>query len=144
MGIFKDYFSTGNNPGKPPQQQPQQLHRFTYVLQKHFRGYKRFHITIYGDKEAERNNEKLSGDLAGKSLTFVETISNSFTEPKHYYIVYLDDMRVGAIYNEEQVYYLSNLLITAVYAKVEEELDFENKKEITRKRIRLFVKYSEQ
>lgn len=144
MGIFKDLFSTGNTSGtpQPPKQpeQPPQLHRFTYVLQKHFRGYKRFYMVVYGDKESERNNEKFSGDLSGKEITFVESYN-----PKHYYAVYLDNKKIGAIFDQNEVEQLTTLMITAVYAKVEEETVIDKiQGAITRKRIRLFVKYSEQ
>ena len=138
MGLF-------SKKTKPVEDKAPELRTFSFVLKDHFRGYKRFPISIYGDPEAVQNNEMLSGDLSGRSIKFVEAISDAFTEPKHYYIIYLDDIKVGHLFDDEQIEKLNNNQILEVYARIEEKEYLNKKKKTeTEKRIKLFVKYSEQ
>lgn len=121
---------------KPPKQQ--QFNGFSYVLAKGFRGFKRFPITIHGNQLAENNNELLKdADLRGHTLAFMPGSSPNYKEP--FFIVLVDNLQIGSIFDTEQIQAISSGKIVEVFARPEEE----NVMNTIRHRIRVFVKYKE-
>lgn len=110
----------------------------TFTLSKGFKGFNKFHMTVYGNNEVEKNNTKFIDSLSGKTITFVSDHNNE----KRFYKVYIDNLQVGSIFEDIQINALDNEYIEKVYAKVEEKTGLNKEgKPIKEKRIYLFVKY---
>lgn len=119
-----------------------ELKAFSFTLAKGFRGFKRFSITIHGNKEAEKNNELLKdADLRGHTLTFKPGSSSTYKEP--FYQVFADNLQIGAIFDAEQINSINSGKIEEVFARSEAESTMINNKVVERHLIRLFVKYKE-
>ncbi len=113
---------------------------FSFVLSSGFRGYKRFPIVVYGNAEAEKNNEELGATvLKGKQLVFRSAMNGN----RVFLIVFIDGKRIGAIFDDAEVAEVISGKIEAVYAMMEDENVADAGKVVTRHRVRLFVKYKE-
>ena len=127
MGIF-DLF-------KHTPQQPKQVNTVSFELAAHYRGFKAFPVTVHGNKDAEQNNQKLKDvSLPGHTITF--SFFNDHAK------VFIDSSQVGAIFDKDQI--ASIPLLTAVFARMDEENVITNGTTVKRCRIHLFVKYMEK
>ena len=116
------------------------LQTFEFVQAGGFRGFKRYPVVVYGDKEAETNNELLKGiNMKGKLITFKLADDRSSGEP--FLLVFIDGKKVGAIFDDAQVNAMTSGSIESVYAKFDAENVVDSGDIITRHRVRLFVKY---
>ena len=132
MSFLEKIFS--KQPAKPQQ--------IEFILAKHFRGFKRFPMVVHGHKEAEENNERLKDmDFPGHTIMFCPGSSPTYKDP--FYLVFIDNLNVGAIFDKEHVKSIKDRNITDVYAKSEEETTISKGRTDIRHRIRLFVKYKE-
>lgn len=121
--------------------QPQnQLPERQYTLAKGFRGFKRFPINIHGDELSEKNNELLKDkEMPGYTIIFKPGSSANYKNP--FYLVYIENLKIGAIFDPNQVQEIQKGLFSAVYARSEEESTISGKKIIKRHNMKLFVKY---
>lgn len=119
-----------------------QAKQYDFIQASGFRGFKKYHMTVYGDAVAEANNERLCNAVTkGMRISFVEGKSDNYKDP--FLLVFLDGQKIGAIFDVDQVEAMTNGRIEAVYVKFEAETIVGNDKTITRHRARLFVKYCE-
>ena len=125
MGLFSKLF-----------RKTEQATEYTFILDDHYRGFKRFHMVVYGDKESEMNNERFSEDLSGHEIKFIKDTYDG----KLFYKVYIDGLKVGAIFDEDQIRIIENGCIDAVYAHVEEQIAMDYKGKKNRHRIKLLIK----
>lgn len=103
---------------------------------KGFKGFKSFPMSIHGYKPAERNNRLLkNNDFSDYTITFHPV--------KNFFVVYLNNFDVGAIYDKEQIELLMTDQIEAVYAKHESKREFNGRDFEDMHYIKLFVKYRE-
>ena len=108
----------------------------SFVLAKHFKGFKKFPMVVYGNSEREQNNESLKNvSLPGRSIVFVKN--------RQGVDVFIDNLFVGAIFDHGQIKALEQGTIESVFAKVEDETVIGKRKTETRHRVFLFVKYKE-
>lgn len=115
---------------------------YDYVQSKSFRGFKAYPIVVYGDAESEKNNELLSSvDMAGKHILFKLVKTQNHPEP--FLLVYIEDVKIGAVFDQNEIYAMSNSHIESVFCKFEAEKVIGNREIITRHRARLFVKIIE-
>lgn len=123
-------------PAKPAPEQ-----RFDFALSSGFRGYKKFPLVVHGDKEAEKNNENFNDtDLRGKIISFVLS-EHEFR--KQSLSVFVDNVKIGAVYESYQISDIVNGRVVSVYAKVDEENVADSDGLHVRHRVHLFVKYSD-
>lgn len=116
------------------------LQTFEFVQAGGFRGFKRYPVVVYGDKESEANNERLKDvDMRGKLITFKLVDDRSSGKP--FLLVFVDGKKVGAIFDDAQVNAMTSGSIESVYAKFDAENVVDSGDIITRHRVRLFVKY---
>lgn len=134
MGLFSFFSPKKENPTLPVRQ---------YVLSNGFRGYKYFNVASYGDKESEHNHILLKDYVfPGKTITFSPgPASRDYSDP--YYLVFIDNYKIGAIFDMQQIKDLANDYIDFVYAKHDEEICGTPKNLFKQHCIKLFVKYSE-
>ena len=114
---------------------------YSYILSSGFRGFKKFPIVVFGDREAEQNNEALNGTvLPGRRISF-SPVENG---PKRLCLqIFVDGEKVGTVFDDKQVADVISGNIEAVYAKHETENVVCEGNVETRHRIRLFVKKPE-
>ena len=114
--------------------------RHDFVLSKGYRGFKKYHMTVYGDATSEENNRYYFDTVfPGKRISFVE----AKYDDRFFLRVLLEGRKIGAIFNEDQVTAMMDEEIEAVYAKSETEVVVGVGSYEERPRIRLFVKYRE-
>lgn len=129
MGLFK------RKEKKMPAQE------FPFILTSSFRGYKKFPIVVHGDEEAEKNNAELGGHaLKGKLLLFK---SAKVDGNRTFLQVFIDDKKVGDVFDNTKVAEVLSGQIEAVYAMMEDETVVGNGSFEIRPRVRIFVKYVE-
>lgn len=105
---------------------------------RNFRGFKRFHMRVHGDEVAEKNSELLyNKDLSGSTFKFV--CYN--TEWERVADLYVDSLKVGTVYDSDQIFAIENGLIEKIHSEPKEEVILGNKKTITRHRLSILVKY---
>ena len=121
-----------------PMVQPSNGSALSFVLTDHFRGYKKLPVVVHGDSEAERNNKKMAKeDMPGRTIKFVPGTYGSGN--KSYY-VFLDNMKMGTVYDEDNIKRVKN--IKEVYARMDEEAILGKHTMEKRTRIHLFIKES--
>ena len=128
---------------KPAPVQPKTIDRnekvYDIPYSKNFRGFKRFGMSVHGDKKAEENNEKLyNGDFSELRFQFVcftDQYSNRVAE------LYVHGNKMGNVYDPDQVYAIENGLIEKIHVEPKEEVVLGNKRTETRHRISVLVKY---
>ena len=109
----------------------------TFVQANNFKGFKKLHVVVYGDEESEANNELLKDiDMKGKTISFKEERNGN--EP--FWTVYIEDKKVGAIFDKDQVDNIKSDNIESVYIKFESQNVTDGKNIITRPRLRMFIK----
>lgn len=103
----------------------------SFTLAEHYRGFKAFPMVVHGNEISEQNNQKLKDtNLSGHIITF-KYLADRVQ-------VLIDDNQVGTVFDKEHIARISK--ITAVYARMDEEVVVSSAKTIKRHRIRLFVK----
>lgn len=114
---------------------------FSFVQSSGFRGFKKFPIVIYGNKEAEANNEEIcKSNLKGAQIEFRQTETNG----KKALAVFVNGLKIGTVFDEGQIKSMTSGNIEAVYVKPDAETVADASGVITRDRAKLFVKYKEQ
>ena len=117
--------------------EPPTFREYTYITAKHFRGFHKFAMAVHGDSEAEKNNLKFRGkDVIGHPLVFRD-ISPTAT------IVLLDGLKIGTIYDEDELRTIRTNRITDVYVKFEEDTIIGSDKVEKRFRAHLIIKEKE-
>jgi hypothetical protein len=107
--------------------------KYIIPYSKGWRGFKKFPVVVYGDEETENNNRILcKQDVSNCTFEFV-----CFNEKTIYYdgrmcLIYIDGVKVGAIYDNEQIQQIENGQIEKIH--VENKTDY---------RFSYFVKYKE-
>jgi hypothetical protein len=85
---------------------------YHFTTAKHFRGFHKFLMTVYGDQEAMKNQEKFRDrDTTGLPIVFRDYGEGA--------AVILDGLKIGTIYRE-QLQTLRSGAITDVYVKFED------------------------
>lgn len=113
---------------------------YEFVQADGFLGFKSYPIVVYGDKESERNNERLKDiDMKGKRIIFKEGKSDTYKG--QFLVVFINGKKVGAIFDKAQIREMKSGKIESVYAKLEPETVVYKGGAVTRNRVRLFVKY---
>lgn len=117
-------------------QSPQKTTR-SFILTRSFRGYKQLPVVVYGDKESEKNNERLyNEELPGRTITFSPT---QYANGQTMVFVAIDGLKVGTIFDADNIKRIDN--ITEVCAhKVIEHVKGGGKIATERHRVRLFAK----
>ena len=119
---------------------PKLIMESTFTRSNHFRGFKRFHVTVHGVPEAEQNNEKLhDADLSGAEISF-RVFSDGMLEFAN---AYINGALVGVIWDENQIAEIKNKRFDSVHALFDEEKIVGKTETITRPRVRFFVRYAE-
>ena len=109
-----------------------------FTISKGFKGYKKFPMVVYGDDLSMNNNELLKGaDFRGHTIIFRPSTANNAP----FFQVFIDNIKVGAIFDKEQIQALNSGRVVSVFALPEEEKVAGQGKIVTRNKIRLFVKY---
>ena len=121
-----------------PKQTP--LKRYSFAQAPGFKGFKKFHIVVYGDAESERNNVLLKDSkMEGRTITFLEGKAETYKEP--FWLVYVDEKKIGSVFNPEQVAQISNQAFDAVYIKFESKNVYAENGLETRIQAQMFVRY---
>ena len=122
----------------PQQAQIAKLEKqFEFVITKGFRGYKKLYLTVYGNEESEKNNEHFTGcELSHKTAVF-EYYRN---ESSGFILVYIDGLKIGALFDESQIMNFLNNKIEAIHAHMKEETIATSRGAIVRHRVELFAK----
>lgn len=103
---------------------------YSFEQSPHFRGFKAFPFSVYGEKDAEENNERLKDiDLAGAVIRFAPSAK--------YYNIFLNDHRIGSIYDANLIKSIPD--IKAVHLEPVTEA-VAGKKVTERHRFKLFVR----
>lgn len=126
MGLF----------GKKKQEEPD-LHEKRYAIpySKHFRGFKKYHVTVYGYEEAMKNNKYFcSIPLDDLNVEFVCLDMTDRVKPKRMAKVFINGLNVGAIFESgepKKIADIENGEIVAVHVEKDEN----------EQRLKFFVKY---
>ncbi len=136
-------FNFGKKPAQSkPAKKQIELHHYDFVLAKGFRGFKTYPMVVYGDKTSEDNNRYFfDAAFPGKKISFVEDITTWETVPRIYFHVMLENKKIGAIFEEDQVDAMRNGIIEAVYAKPYKQVVVGPGSYEERPRIHVYVKY---
>ena len=79
--------------------------------------------------------------MRGHTISFQPGFSTTYKGL--FYTVHIDNMKIGAIFDNDQVRVIHKGLFSEVYARSEEESTISGKKIVKRHRMKLFVKYEE-
>lgn len=108
----------------------------SYILAKHFKGFRALPVVIQGNQESEQNNEKMANiDLSGKTITFVPAVYDGNHKMYH---VLVDNLKMGAIFDDDNMKRVKR--IESVYAKMENETTVGKHGPEQRAKIRVFIK----
>lgn len=110
------------------------LYSTTYSHSKNFRGFKRIHLTTYGEKLANDGIKKLiasnpSGDpfnVDSRTIQLDVIRDNiTFTEPQYYLNVYVDGLRIGTGYRcrEEYISHIVSGHVDKVHVRIDDDDD---------------------
>ena len=135
MGLFNK-----KKPVAPPPT-PKPIMEANFIRSAGFRGFKRFRVTVHGIEDAERNAVTLKdADLKDAQISFKVFLDQYRSE---YADVFINGLRVGIVYDPDEIYAIKHKLFDQVYAMFENETVLVTKGTITRPRVRMFVKYIE-
>ena len=119
----------------------------SYVIpySKPFRGFKKFPLVISGNRGDEENNEKVYGkDFSNSVCKF--TCFN-YEPQSRMAVLYIDDLRMGAVFDPDQVNAIESGLIEKIHFEYNENvfvyLDDSGNKQ-TLHRLRVLVKYKDE
>ena len=112
--------------------------RYPIPYSKGYRGFKSFQVSVYGYEESEKNMRYFyDKDLSNSVFEFVSTTDNDYK----LMCLYIDNLKVGAIFDPNQVYAIENGLIEKIHAEPKKEIVLGNKCTEERHRLSIFVKY---
>lgn len=101
MGLFKKI------------QKSDELIRYSIPYSKNFRGFKRFPVSVHGNKEAEKNNKIFcQNDFSNSTFEFVFDNKNDFVG------IYIDGLNAGTIFDEDIVNAIKANKIAAIHAEI--------------------------
>lgn len=107
---------------------------YSYTTAKNFRGFHRFIITTHGNPEVEKNNAAFKDkDVIGHPLVFRDESENAIT-------IWLDGLKIGVVYDEDEIKVIRSSKITDVFVKFEEETVIGKSHTEKRVKAQLFVK----
>lgn len=123
---------------KPKQNTFVEEKRYLIPYSKGFRGFKKFSVSVHGYEESEKNmNYFYDKDLSNSVFEFV-----SFKgKDSKLMCLFIDDLKVGAVFNDAQIYAIENGLIEKIHAEPKEEIIGGTKETEIRHRLSIFVKY---
>lgn len=108
---------------------------------KGFKGFKRFPVVVHGDSTSETNNEQLYNvNLSECAFKFV----CSTGDHGRYAILFIDNKKVGAIFDAEQVQAIEQEQIEMIHAESKEETIIGGNGTEIKRRLYYFVKYKEK
>lgn len=112
--------------------------KYKIPYSKGFKGFKKFQVVVHGDKESENNmNYFYDKDLSNATFEFAEIIENDCSK----IILFINDLKVGMIWDDDQISAIKNDLIEKIHAEPKEEIiGGPNGTEI-RHRLSILVKY---
>lgn len=120
---------------------PKSEKTYEFPFSQSFRGFKRFPIIVYGDKESEENNEKLyKNDFASSIFKFV--CSNFETQRKA--VLFIDDNKIGTVFDETQVSSIENGLIEKIHVEPKEQEVVDSDGTQIVHRLTVLVKYKDE
>lgn len=126
MGLFDRFKKQSLAPTTP------QIKEYSYITAKHFRGFHKFPMVVFGDEEAMKNQKKFKGrDVTGLPIVFRDYGEGA--------AVILDGLKIGTLYNSS-LETLRSGSVTDVYVKFEEDTIIGNNKVEKRFRAHLIVK----
>lgn len=109
---------------------------------KGFRGFKRFLLTVHGDEESEKNNEKLyNKDFSCSKFEFV---CFNYDGLNRVAVLYIDGVKMGCVYAEDQIREIETGKIEKIHIEPREETIIGKKKNEVRHRISVLVKYKDE
>ena len=130
MAFFK------KSPKQTPVSNPETVYTIPYS--KGFRGFKRFPIVVHGDPVSEQNNELLfDKDLSSSVFKF---ICSDYTGGRMAQL-FIDDKKVGAVFDPEQVQSVENNLIEQIHVEPREEPVISSTGTVILHRLTILVKY---
>lgn len=115
---------------------------FTYVLSSNHQGYDYFNMVVHGDRESEKNNEAIKNlNLQGMKIVFKPGKSKTYSKP--FLLVYLNNKKIGAIFDDKCVRKMISGKVKSLYGEIiEEEVIGSNNKSTIRHRVRLYADFS--
>ena len=114
---------------------------YEFPFSRSFRGFKRFPIIVYGDKESEENNERLyKNNFSSSIFTFV--CSNFETMRKA--VLFIDGNKIGTVFDEKQVYAIENKQIELIHVEPKEQEVVGSDGTQIRHGLTVFVKYKNE
>ncbi len=123
-----------------PQDRFKNKKEYEIPYSKNFRGFKRFHVVVYGDKESERNNENLyKQDLSSMLIKFICFDSQN----GRIAFLYAGKYKIGAVFDEDQIYAIEHKKVEKIHFEPKEENIIGKRTNETRHRISVLVKYKE-
>ena len=135
MGLFGK-----KKKSSPAPAEPKLVMESSFVRSGSFRGFKRFRLTVHGITDAEQNAEKLKdADLKNAEISFKVFLDEHKTEFAN---VYINGLRVGIIWDEEEIQSIKKKAFDKVYVMFEDETVIGKDETIVRPRVRLFVRYA--
>lgn len=109
---------------------------------KGFRGFKRFHLTVHGDKESEKNNEKFyNNDFSGSKFEFV---CFNYDGLNRVAVLFIDGIKMGCVYDDDQIQAIESGSIERIHIEPKEEVVVGKDNTETRHRISVLVKYKDE
>lgn len=106
---------------------------------KGFRGFKRFRLTVHGDAESERNNEKFyNNDFSGSKFEFV---CFNYDGLNRVAVLFIDGVKMGCVYDPDQIKDIESGKITQIHIEPKDEVVIGKNNTETRHRISVLVKY---
>lgn len=113
-----------------------QNNQWTFIGSNNFRGYKRSHIAVYGDKIAMENVERIS-----KETPVLEKVELNFIRLEDRIQVFAGKDLIGNIFDEDQIKLFDNGHVEGVHIRFEEQtIIAAGNKEIKRMHPKLFLK----
>lgn len=128
---------------KKKKEEPKQMSiveekRYPIPYSKGFKGFKKFRVVVFGNEESEKNmNYFYNKDLSNSVFEFVCKQENDYK----LMCLYIDNLKVGAIFDDDQIYAIENGLIEKIHAEPKEEIVLGHNCTEERHRLSILVKY---
>lgn len=112
--------------------------KFNIPYSKGFKGFKKFQVVVHGDKESEKNmNYFYDKDLSNATFEFADIFENGCSK----IFLYINGLKVGMIWNDDQINAIKNELIEKIHAEPKEEIIGGPNGNEVRHRLSILVKY---
>ena len=128
---------------KKKKEEPKQMSiveekRYPIPYSKGFKGFKKFRVVVFGNEESEKNmNYFYNKDLSNSVFEFVSKQENDYK----LMCLYIDNLKVGTIFDDDQIYAIENGLIEKIHAEPKEEIVLGHNCTEERHRLSILVKY---